>query len=159
MRRPPPYRRPLQTFPACRISCAQEATGNGKGTAKQVGRVGLPQGRSAMAASRIGRSVVRMLFALEIVASVVPRDAAASVFLPTLGWEDDVDLVVAPGGEFLVVPEEDATGLGRIEIVDLDPVTGAPIALRFMNGVPGFERGVDPVITKQQADNNWVVIV
>ena len=72
--------------------------------------------------------------------------AAASIFLPTFGFEDDVDVIAAWNGQFLVVCEEGDQGTpARVRIIDLDGDTGVPIAVRFELIVPGFEQGVDPI--------------
>lgn len=97
-----------------------------------------------------------VLLILTLLVSPIPGEGtppaqAASTFLPVLGWEDDVDLVVSPGGEFMIVCEEkeDGSGPPQFQIIDLDPVTGQLIAPRYMEIALGFENGVDPIITSQ----------
>lgn len=75
---------------------------------------------------------------------------AAPATIPTVGFEDDVDLVVSGEGEFLVMCEEDEDGSPAfVRIFDLDPATGEILALRYTEEVPGFENGVDPIIVNQ----------
>jgi hypothetical protein len=81
-------------------------------------------------------------------------------FITTLGWEDDVDVVVAPDGEFLVFCEEKEDGsLAHLWILDLDPVTGNVIG-NLSIIVPGFENGVDPIILPElEPDTGYPVFV
>lgn len=82
------------------------------------------------------------LFIIGLIGSACP--AGATVFLDTAGFEDDVDLIVSPMGEFLVVPEESEFGdSARVTIFDLVSATGAPIGPTITFDVPGFENGVD----------------
>lgn len=98
------------------------------------------------------RIVLALLCLLALSSLPLPAPARASLFLPSLGWKDDVDLVVAPDGEFLVVCEAAESGApAQVSIVDLDPLTGAPVALRLIRAVPGFENGVDPIVVRQLA--------
>ena len=79
----------------------------------------------------------------------------ASEFLTVLGWKDDVDLVVAPNGEFLVIPEQspdDTTA--QVTIMDLDPVFGTPLGVTYTTPVPGFENGVDVIVVPEPLDGS-----
>ncbi|MCB1164138.1 hypothetical protein KDL67_15725 [bacterium] len=76
--------------------------------------------------------------------------AKASVFEPSLGWVEDVDVVVAPGGEFLVSPEQRPDGsAARLQLIDLDAATGGSLGVGTSIAVPGFERGVDPLVVPE----------
>lgn len=103
----------------------------------------------------------RLALGLTALLIAVAAPAHASLFLPTMGWKDDVDLVVAPDGQFLVICEAGETGLpAQVTVVDLDPATGAPIALRFSRPLPGFENGVDPIVVRQlEAGIGYPVLV
>jgi len=78
--------------------------------------------------------------------------AAATLRLPTLGFEDDVDLVVSPNHQFMIVCEEtEDGGDARFRIIDINPATGQPLGIlheetRVADGIFGFENGVDPII-------------
>ncbi len=75
-----------------------------------------------------------------------PGGARAASFLDTYGFEDDVDLVVAPDGEFMIMCEENEDGSeARIRVIDLDPATGNVLG-NFAIEAMGFEHGVDPII-------------
>lgn len=78
--------------------------------------------------------------------------AAASIFIPSIGFEDDVDVVVAPNLEFIVVPEENEDGSdAQLRIIKLNPATGEPVPPLLLDiDVPGFENGVDPIIITQE---------
>src|SRR5512147_345807 len=98
------------------------------------------------------RRLVRFGALLALACTAGLPGAAAALFPPpvsfitTLGWEDDVDVVVAPDGEFLVFCEEKEDGsLAHLWILDLDPVTGNVLG-NLSIIVPGFENGVDPII-------------
>jgi hypothetical protein len=93
-------------------------------------------------------------------ASVLAGGARAeTISFPTLGFEDDVDVVVSPGRAFLIVPEENEDGTeAKVTIVALNPGDGAPIAVALTGPVPGFENGVDPVILPEWEDGHSVVI-
>lgn len=80
--------------------------------------------------------------------TVEPVGAGIAVFIETLGFEDDVDVVVAPAGrEFMVVPEENEDGSrALVTIIDIDSATGEPLEIVHQEEVLGYENGVDPVI-------------
>ncbi len=71
---------------------------------------------------------------------------ALLIAFASLGFEIDVDPVVSPDREFMVVCEEAPNGAALVRIFDLDPLSGAPIAVRETRSVLGFARGVDPII-------------
>jgi hypothetical protein len=78
-----------------------------------------------------------------------PPAAAVPLFMPTLGFEDDVDIVPAPLNSFLVVPEEEEDGsAAQLTLVDLDLTTGQPIGGSPPIPVLGFENGVDPFVVQ-----------
>jgi hypothetical protein len=91
-------------------------------------------------------------------------EARAAEFLDTLGFEDDVDVVVSPNREFMVVCEENADGsAARLRILDLDPATGEYIDVLFEDEddrILGFENAVDPlVIQLTGAVGRYLVLV
>ncbi len=81
----------------------------------------------------------------------VPCDA--TLFEDSIGWKDDVDLVVSPDGEFLVVPEQAVNGAAKVRMIDLDPATGEPLGMNWHEDVPGFEIGVDPIVVPELGAN------
>jgi hypothetical protein len=95
-----------------------------------------------------------------MVVSVGATDVADTFFLDTLGFEDDVDVVVSPNREFMVVAEEAEDGsTARLRIIDLDPATGAYVAILFQDDlVPGYENGVDPIIILRE-DGACLILV
>ncbi|MCI0544246.1 MAG: hypothetical protein L0Z49_07330, partial [Actinobacteria bacterium] len=77
-----------------------------------------------------------------------------------MGFEDDVDLVVDSDKEFVVIPEEKEDGSeAHLKIVDINPTTGAPLAVTFETDVIGFEDGVDPFVTKCAPGSEALVVV
>jgi len=87
--------------------------------------------------------------------------APFAALFPVDGFEDDVDLAVAPNREFLVVASEgDGVAPPALLIFNLDALTGAAIGLGPATTLPvkGFENGVDPIITNT-AGGLQVVIV
>ena len=97
------------------------------------------------------RSVTNLV--VLFVAAVFPPSgpAAAPVFFPAIGFEDDVDLIVASNREFLVVPVEREDGAGAsLQIFDLNLATGNVVgvgpATNLVLPAPfGWENGVDPI--------------
>ncbi len=90
--------------------------------------------------------------------------ARAAEFLDTLGFEDDVDVVVSPNREFMVVCEENADGSeARLRILDLDPATGellGVLAEDESDRILGFENAVDPLIIQQTgAGGAYLILV
>jgi hypothetical protein len=85
----------------------------------------------------------------------LPRPSCAqTISVPTLGFEDDVDVLVAPGGEFMLVCEETPDGAdARLRIIDLNPATGQPVGVLFLEeDILGFEDAVDPIMINQEGD-------
>lgn len=100
--------------------------------------------RSGVAGRR--RVISFVLFALSVLA---PASPWASVTIPVLGFEDDVDLVVPVTRQFMLVPTESEDGdSAELLIVDLDPATGVPLDADDPAALPvlGFENGVDPFV-------------
>jgi hypothetical protein len=82
-----------------------------------------------------------------------------TTFLSVLGWEDDVDPVVAPDGEFMILCEETEDGSdARIRVVDLDALTGNVLGSYAIDAF-GFENGVDPIILPELAGTGHPVFV
>ena len=104
-----------------------------------------------------------LLLAGILLAGLASASAAASStsFLPVLGWEDDVDVVVAPDGEFLVLCEEREDGTqAQVRILNLAAATGQVLGTSFTMGVPGFENGVDPIIIQElEAGTGYPVLI
>jgi len=105
----------------------------------------------------------RFMTAMTVVAIVVSvgfTDVADTFFLDTLGFEDDVDLVVSPNREFMVVAEESEDGsAARLRIIDLDPATGAFVAILFQDDLAlGYENGVDPIIVITEAPACFILV-
>ena len=99
-----------------------------------------------MLSSQIPIRRAALLFAQLLIAAA---SGGTTIFEDSLGWKDDVDLVAAPDGEFLVVPEQSEGGGGRVRIVDLDPATGEPLGTAWLEEVQGFEAGVDPIVVPE----------
>jgi hypothetical protein len=104
-----------------------------------------------------------LLIVFSIVAIVAATAAAETIFIPDLlGFEDDVDIVVSPNLEFMVVPEESEDGSeGRVKIIDLDPATGEPLGILFEEDLAdslGFENGVDLII-KQMETGEYLIML
>jgi hypothetical protein len=79
--------------------------------------------------------------------------------MPTMGFEDDVDIVAAPLNEFLVVPEEEEDGsAAQVMLVDLNSGTGQPVGGGPPIPVLGFENGVDPLVVQMGAAEFAVLI-
>lgn len=109
----------------------------------------------------MNRSLPLLVFS--IVALVAATAAAETIFIPDLlGFEDDVDIVVSPNLEFMVVPEESEDGsAGRVKIIDLDPATGEPLGILFEEDLVdslGFENGVDLII-KQMVTGEYLIMI
>jgi hypothetical protein len=83
------------------------------------------------------------------------------VFEDAWGFEDDVDIVVSPNREFMVVPEEDEWGENaRVRILDLDPGTGEFLGELYSEPVPGYENGVDPfIVTMNGAAGDFLILL
>ena len=60
--------------------------------------------------------------ALSALASLGPGAASAASFFASEGFEDDVDLIVAPNKEFLVAPVENESG--SVAFLDLYDLAG-----------------------------------
>ncbi len=92
--------------------------------------------------------------------ALAARPAWASIFFDSLGFEDDVDIVVDVDGEFLVVAEESEDGSdAKVTIIDLDLATGAPIGVSFvLEDVLGFENGVDPMVLHPTGGGHIILI-
>lgn len=104
-----------------------------------------------------------LLMVFSIAALVAATVPAETIFVPDLlGFEDDVDIVVSPNREFMVVPEEKEDGSeGRVKIIDLDPTTGEPLGILFEEDLAdslGFENGVDPII-KQMETGEYLIMI
>lgn len=97
----------------------------------------------------LGRPLVPSVL-LALTLGVCFHDArAAATFYTMEGFDDDVDLVIAPSREFMIVPtEREDGGTPRLKFFDLNPLTGQVIALRFQALVLGWENGVDPIIVR-----------
>ena len=104
-----------------------------------------------------------VVFALALGPRPANADAArTSVIFPIKGFEDDVDLVVAPNRGFVVVCEEDNSELdpAQVQILELDPLTGALVGPRVIRPALGFENGVDPIIVQMRnAADGWAVLI
>jgi hypothetical protein len=87
--------------------------------------------------------------------------AAAQTFQDCLGFEDDVDLVVAPDGHFLVICEEALDGSSaQVTINDLDAATGFNHGPVLSWPVLGFEQGVDPIVVPElEAGTGYTLLV
>jgi hypothetical protein len=101
-----------------------------------------------------------ILFAGFAVLVLAAAPAKVSVFLDTLGFEDDVDIVIEESGHFVVVPEESEDGSeAKVTIIDLDAATGAPLGITaVLDPVLGFENGVDPMIMHPTMSGTIVLI-
>jgi FlgD Ig-like domain len=99
-------------------------------------------------------------FAAYAVLILAATPASVSIFFGTLGFEDDVDIVVDPGGNFVVVPEENEDGTdAKVTIIDLDAATGAPLGITFvLDDVFGFENGVDPMVMHPTESGSIVLV-
>jgi hypothetical protein len=107
------------------------------------------------------RGTCGFLALLVLVATATAPAGHAASFLTTLGFEDDVDLVVAPNREFLLVPEEAEDGSSaQLTIIDLDAATGQPLNLNDPVVIPtlGFENGVDPIVFTDHAGNTFAFV-
>jgi FlgD Ig-like domain len=102
----------------------------------------------------------RILAISFLIVAVTATAARSSTFVDMRGFEDDVDLVVSTGRQFLVVPEEGEDGSGaRLTIIDLDPATGAFLGVAERIDVLGFENGVDPMVIRPVGSTFPVVVV
>ncbi len=102
----------------------------------------------------------RTAFSLLMIAvlAFIPLDVSATIFEEVLGWREDVDPVVAPSREFMVIPEQAIDGsMARIRIMDLDASSGAPLGVTFSYDIPGLERGVDPLIVPDLGPGSTVL--
>ncbi|UCF04052.1 MAG: hypothetical protein JSV33_08840 [bacterium] len=104
-----------------------------------------------------------VLVSISIIMAVTATTTALTIFIPDLlGFEDDVDIVVSPNREFMVVPEESEDGSrGRVKIIDLDPATGEPLGILFEEDLIdslGYENGVDPII-KQMETGDYLIML
>ncbi len=85
---------------------------------------------------------------------LIPSGAAAApaaILHDAWGFEDDVDIVVSPYRDFMVIPEEREDGSeARVRIMALGS-REEPLGFVWMedNNVLGFENGVDPIIIRQ----------
>ncbi|HKQ59280.1 MAG TPA: hypothetical protein VJY35_15565 [Candidatus Eisenbacteria bacterium] len=89
---------------------------------------------------------------LSLIVTPAPADEArTAVTYSVLGFQDDVDLVVAPNGGFVVVCEQDESGLNppQVEILALNPASGEFVTPRLVRPLLGFEHAVDPFIVAQ----------
>jgi hypothetical protein len=87
-------------------------------------------------------------FAILMATLAVSTPLSAATLMPTLGFEDDVDLVAPTTREFLLVPEESEDGSSaQLTIIDLD-AAGIPLNADDPEivSVVGFENGVDPFV-------------
>jgi hypothetical protein len=87
--------------------------------------------------------------------------AQATIFLDAWGFEDDVDIIVAPNWQFMVICEEREDGSeARVRILELDPFTGEPVGFVWEDeGALGFENGVDPIIIGLEAMGSYLVLI
>jgi len=112
-----------------------------------------------MSRARTYRLLVSTLLLLGF-ASPTKDALAAATFYPMEGFEDGVDLVIAPNQEFMVVPtEQENGGTPRLKFFDLNPVTGQVIALRFQALTLGWENGVDPIIVRPGGVAGPVIVI
>ncbi len=95
------------------------------------------------------RLVLPPALAVLLAACALSPFAEAAAFYTVEGFEDDVDLIVAPNREFLVVPTENEPGTSAfLKIFDLDPVTGNVVCPCPASNIAvlGWENGVDPIV-------------
>jgi hypothetical protein len=110
-------------------------------------------------ANRIGVLIAFGMLVTTNMSIITPVNAALPIFVDVLGFEDDVDLVVQPNGQFMVVPEETENGLdAQVTVLELDSFTGEPLGVLFEEEVLGFENGVDPIIIGQET-GRWLILV